>query len=348
MMKREFFLRQFICFWFVTLVLLIITGCASLVDSQEQVKVIATRSTITPSVTMTAVYQPTTTIPSVPTEPKVLPSPATSPTGLSSPALTPIPALSAEMIDAREQLIQELMQTNGNCQLPCWWGIELRQNIETAGQRFTDLRMSGWNVMTSDLSDNDNAMGYIHLGYYDLENSFFCVRISLKLYTVGEKIQFIRVFTERPLRKYGEEEFVRDWDQYFLSAMLQKYGKPTHVYLVPLNIAEPSPPDHALILYYPELGINVSYDFHGNWIEDGMAEVCPNITNAKNIELSLYNPEFADVWGTYLSPPEFYTDPELIGLFNAWTWAVQTGTDIDTFYETYRISENLECVQVSQ
>lgn len=343
-MKNKFLLKWDIILWLAALTVMLITSCVFSDNSQKQTGTTAESVTTTLATQITLI--PPKTI--VTQTPAVITTTLPAQTFASTPTQIPTPIVEQTMLPkVSEQLVQELMRTNGNCQLPCWWGIELGENLQKTGKMFTTLGVGIWRTTISDFGDGGNR-GYIKSGYFDPANLSYNVGISMDFYTVGGEIQFINVLAERPLRQYGEEEFVRDWEQYFLSSILQKYGQPQYVYLVPLNIADPSPPDHALTLYYPDLGINVSYAFYGDWTEDGLAEICFDITNVRNIELSLYNPKLADVWGTYLLPPELYTDPDLAELYSAWTWTTQTGMSIDSFYETYKNPENLDCIQVSQ
>ncbi len=346
-MKNKYYINPAIRFWLLVLMMIFVNNCAISVNPQEQ-----TESTATMPISAIATDQATTATEVTPTEVNTLSTPTmtmkASPTKIPVPSLTPIPTLSIEqeaMLESREQLVQELMQTNGNCQLPCWWGIELEQNIETVGQMFTEHDIPGWNLTNSDIF-NDGLLGYINTGYYEFENFFFYIGISLKFYAIDSKVKYIDVLVERPLHQYGEEELVRDWEKYALSSMLQKYGKPSYVYLIPQSVADPGPPNFVLVLYYPDMGFKFSYQPYMGPSNETQTEFCLNLKNVRQINLSLYNPELADIKVNYLLPPEL--NPEAETYFEQLTWEAQTGMDLDMFYEIYKDSNSPECIQVTQ
>jgi hypothetical protein len=168
----------------------------------------------------------------------------------------------------------------------------------------------------------------------------------MDFYTVNDAVQFIEVSAERPFPQYGEEMFVQDWELYSLGSILQTYNKPPYVYLIPQNVAEPGPANFTLIIYYPEMGINISYQPYETLSNDGDHELCLNLENLQQISLSLYNPEFVDGWVDYLLPASL--NPGAEDYLKQWTWEEQTGTDLDTFYETYKNPSNLGCIQVTR
>lgn len=258
----------------------------------------------------------------------------------SSPTLTPIPTLNSV---EEEVIVQELMATNGGCQLPCWWGFQLGENLGDIGERFTNLGIGPWRVSVSDFS-NDAKRGYIKSGYFDPVISSYDIGISIDFYTITDTVQFIEITVERPLPQYGQEILLRDWERYSLSFILQEYGKPPYVYLVTQNVADSGSPNYILILYYPELGFKFSYQPYETSSNDAQPELCLNLENMQQINLSLYNPEFVDVWIDYLLPPAL--NPGAEDYLDQWAWETQIAIDLDTFYQTYQDPNNFGCVQV--
>jgi hypothetical protein len=74
-------------------------------------------STIAP-VEPTAARESTPTLPHLPSTEHIDGSQTPGPSGLN--ILTPVPTLSSE--DAKT-VVRELLETNGGCRLPCWWGL---------------------------------------------------------------------------------------------------------------------------------------------------------------------------------------------------------------------------------
>lgn len=335
--------KPFVRCWVAICLTAFVVGCANTMPLEETISVATIQVTRKPStaivphttITSTITPIPVNIITTIPTETPILPTI----TSLPLSTLTPVPTLT---FGEREALIQGLMITNGECQLPCWWGIESGDRLGSIGQMFTDFGIPGWNTRTSNLGSS-GLMGSIVVGYYDSSNSIFYVDISLNFYTVDKMVQYIRVSSSRPHSDQGQQEFVRDWQQYFLSSILQNYGKPSQVYLRLRSIADPTPtPIYSLSLLYPEKGISITYNLEGIWLGDNQlhAELCLVMANTNPLELSLFNPQYFEEWGDYFPP---YNDE----LYIQSTWEARTGMDLDTFYQTYQDPNNLECVQIN-
>ena len=127
--------------------------------------------------------------------------------------------------------------------------------------------------------------------------------------------------------------------------MLQRYGKPQHVYLFPQSIADPAPLNFTLVLYYPELGLTFEYMPHNVSDSETQADLCLGLENMRSISFTFYNPEFVHMHPSYLLPPAL--NPEAEEFFKAMTWEGVTGMDLDAFYEIYK-SENPECILVTR
>lgn len=76
---------------------------------------------MTPTRLPSAMPQPTQTATSMPTT-TTMPTEAATSAGFPLPSLTPLPKLQPSERGGR---YAELMTTNANCQLPCWWGLEM-------------------------------------------------------------------------------------------------------------------------------------------------------------------------------------------------------------------------------
>ena len=341
-MNNNFFYR-----WLLMSIIIFVVSCTSPMPLQRQtstvnannilettieMKVVTTQVTITSISTLTATntYTPTATS-----------TPLLSTVTVTIPAtLTPIPTLNSV---EEGILVQEFMATNGGCQLPCWWGFKLGESLESIGEAFITIGIGPWRVAISGFGDG-GEQGYIKLGYFDSASSTYNIGISMDFYATNNIVELIEVTVERPLRQYGEEMLVRDWEKYSLNSILQKYGKPPYVYLIPQNVADLGPSNYVLILYYPDLGFKFSYQPYETSSSDTETELCLNLGNIQQISLSLYNPEFVYMWANYLLPPALNLEAE--DHLNQWTWEAQTGMDLNSFYETYKDPNNLGCIQV--
>lgn len=239
-------------------------------------------------------------------------------------------------------LLQELMTTNEGCQLPCWWGVNIGDTLESIGQTFNGFGMRGWNTRASNLGD-EGLMGSLTTGYYDETEHLLYLGVSLNFHTSTDSLEYVRISVSRPSFKRGELEFANNWQYYFLSSILQEYGKPSQVYLRLRSIADPMPtPIYSLSLLYPEKGISITYNLEGVWLDDNRlhAELCLDMENSNPLELSLFDPQHFEKWADYFPP---YNDE----LYILSTWEAATGMDLDTFYQTFQDSDYLECVQIN-
>jgi hypothetical protein len=348
-MKYKFLSNQFISLWFSLLVLIFVTGCTDAATLQDQPEAPVKTPTHT---VLSTTNQPVVEIDTTPTEIDIPLSPTAtpSPTKKPVPTLQPVSPLSVEqelLLEASAKLAQELMQTNGGCQLPCWWGIELEESLETVNREFDKIfdekfdNDSLFYVSRFKVIDED---GTIRLGYHNPVMSGIDVSITTNFHFVDGQVQFIDVLAERPLRQYGEEKLIRDWENYSISSILQQYGKPPYVYLFPQSIADPGPLNFNLLLYYPELGFKFEYGPFDVSSSETQTELCLDLQNIRQISLSLYNPEFVHLRSNYLLPPAL--NPEAEEFLHAWTWEAITGMDLDMFYELYK-SSNPECIQIT-
>lgn len=317
----------------------LLVGCIALQEPSETFTPPTTSTTETPSIVLptatVTVVTPTNT--PVPTQ-TPLPSLTNTPLPLTLtptllPTFTPVPTLTYE---EEGELLQGLMATNGGCDLPCWWGIRLGDTLTSVGKTFIQRGAAPWRVTTS-----RDKIGYIDLGYYDINTGFDSINTFMQFYAIEGIVQYIKISGSHESLQSGLEEFIRDWEKYHLPTILQMYGTPSLAYLRPGNPMETGPSDYTLLLYYSGLGINISYNFRGAQLGNGIDEVCFTLENVRYIQVYLYNPEFAENWPI----------PQLLGLGHEgdiWLIENELGMDLDTFYETYRDVNNLGCVQVTR
>lgn len=275
-----------------------------------------------------------------PTQPLSMPSPTPSRQPLSTPSpnsemssiQTPVPTL--DMAE-RGELLAQLMKPDPSCMLPCWWQVRLGTPLEEVDSRFRSLRMPGWGIYSSDLGDG-NEMGDLRIGYADpLDQSFYQVDVYVRFYTVQDKVGYIEADVLRPLVDYGLADFQRDWEPFFPGSIMEKLGPPSSLYLLPITEAEPGLVNEVLLLYYPEQGINVSFEFRVFETAQGAKELCLEPDNIRGLKLSLFAPDQMEQWDTYLLPPEPGTDES----YEHYSWKQRTGQDITSLYQALQEPE---------
>lgn len=246
-----------------------------------------------------------------PVPPTINPSPTHT---FVSSTLTPAATLTA---DERQTLLKEMLQTNGGCALPCWWGI-------TPGQ--TD-----WQTV------RNQFIGY---GGFVFEMPHparpFDYSVDLAFDQKDGVVRFINVrggvFTGAT-----SEHFARDWRRYSLDQVLIRYGEPSQVMLQltpPMEAG--SPAGYALDIYYDELGIAVRYLALATY-EEMMIRACPVFDHITGIDLWLQSPEEeASLVGRAIAPDE-------MAYFRPLEEA--TGMSLETFYDTFSNPDIQVCLE---
>lgn len=331
----------------ILFVSLLMSGCTPKEDQLVQGELVeptklATRA---PTVTEILINPTNTTTPiSIQTSESTV-TLTSSPVPTSTPSQTPTAIMVATLTLAERQvLFRELMAANGDCDLPCWWGVELGESLDSVNQRFFDLGMPWLMIKESNQVDSDR-MGVLNVGYIDEDeiHASYRLRVYTEFHELHNAVDYIYIQVDRPNSIQGQQEFIRDWEQYYLSSFLQRYGKPTQVYFRIRSVADPmDPPQFSTSLLYLEEGLAITYHIKGAWLhdQDAQAELCLDIENVQAIELSLFNPEGFDRWGYQFAP---YHDE----LYEPLTWEAEFGIALDTFYETYQQPENLNCLVLS-
>jgi WD40 repeat protein len=180
--------------------------------------------------------------------------------------------------------ITEMLTTNGDCQLPCWWGI-------TPGKTSIPDALNIINQFDSEIHG-------LHKGWIDTDiNAPLDIspigEIRADLYQENETIQQIEVYAF-------------DWPGYRLSQVLTMYGEPDEVMIHSYKSEPVSYPTFQLALIYSTKGFVVYY---------GAGEFTAKYEGEDNIgclgqapKLYLYTPNkdlthdelYGDVFGFYL------------------------------------------------
>lgn len=326
---------QTISQWFSLLLLMsVVASCSSFMESIP-----------TPSLV-------TNTLPiSSPSRTKTKPPTLTaSPTGTPTTAftLTTAPTLTAE--DARKRLL-DVLANNGDCRLPCLWGIvpgkstyQEAQNIllplssiappETIYFEPTPLRGVLGGTITPLYLDGDlrlNArIGYLYSNDGIVSNLDFRVREE-------------RIVSDTNGNLYGEpifdfSPFTKRVEYYSLSHVLSEQGIPASAFIegAGLSFSHPIIPGKLdIVLLYPDQGIWIDYTLVGNYAGDAIRG-CP--TNA-HIQMKLYPPGDPDSFFTFLDQTDWGK------IKNGYKPLEEaTSMSLEQFYETFRNSSD-QCIE---
>jgi len=312
----------------VLLFVTVVTGCAQ-----------STGSTITSSATapvLLASASPTETMP-----PTITPTT----TGTPTPTFTPTTILTLPAEDARNRLL-ELLANNGDCRLPCLWGVTPGQsNYQEARTILMPLSSIADNIYFDQPKVNGILLGAISpfyvegdldlntrvASYYYNDNSFVS-RIAFRVQE--EKVvpdprdpSGKSWLSKTPI--YDSLTFGKRVEYYSLSHILSEQGKPDSV-MIYIPRAEGYPIVAGVLdaaLLYPKQGIWIDYTMSMH-MNGTIMKGCP--ANA-HIEMQLYpsgNPE------SFFSLLEKTDWGRIKGGYKS--LAEATSMSVEQFYETFR------------
>ena len=266
---------------------------------------------------------PSTISAASPTAP-ITPTATPAATSLASPSipptstLTPIPTLPPEQAQA---LILDLLQNNGGCRLPCFWGI-------TPGE--TTLRDAY--AFLSSLSS------YIHATFEGAGNEGLIVRYPVpKEISTSESMSLILDATGGIVENIWADATIS------LSKLLTDYGKPAEVRIVVSTYMSP-PYDVNMGIYYPEQHILAIYhDGYSKLSPSGNIIACFDENDEwdfNNIRLISWSPGISLAW-------------EDFDLFSGWptpqpNFEDAIGMGLETFYQTYKDPNKKPCFETPE
>lgn len=331
-MPNLFIFKPHHCVWFLFFYVMTLTSCGS--PEEQESTPIAIPQTPTPigitqvpqtaviSVTNTAI--PTFANTSTPTV--ILSSTPTSIPPTITPTITPIPTLS---VQGEGVLLSELMASNGDCEIPCWWGITPGQtNAQAARDMFASQGIDDW---VPSLRTYLMSLGYPHG-----DSPYYSGDVSMRFGVEDGLIQFIDVTGNR---RQGEDGylFTRDWQQYSLAEMLNFFGIPSYVTLTAEIPADAGPHYYKLGVSYASLGIEIHYIIAPLALNYGKEQICSDFEYVNFIRLILYPPDqAADIpVGIIPNSLDVYT-----------SWETETGSNLEAFYEMFRDMNHPLCIEI--
>jgi len=273
---------------------------------------------ILPSATPTRLPSP---VPST-----LIPSPTHTP---APPPITPRPTRTAE---EEQAFVREMLETNGGCELPCWWGITPGKTTWQEVRERLGFYYDGGISRPSGMRYHETAYGDVL--YPPPPPYGYSIYIG---FTERDGIvQSIEVFADALHTKFPQR-FAQDWHRYSLDQVLTRYGEPSQVMLELWPNPPAPPPYYQLFVFYEHRGILIAYD--GLAVVNETAQVCPGrLEEVLSIEMWLQSPDrgipllqMAD-----LDPAE---QAQMLPLEEA------TGMDVQTFYETFRQAGTGACLE---
>jgi hypothetical protein len=188
-------------------------------------------------------------------------SPPPTATTTSTPTQTAIPTLSTE---SAYILLQDLLQNNNGCELPCFWGITPRvSTLQDAQKIIAPLRGIAYRDTISIVE-----AGIIEFDYLQADDIHLFLDVRFVPHTGDTTIETIHIRASA-LQKvengyievYKSTAFAENLSRYTLTTILQTYGIPAQLSIyVENNPFEWSSPDFfTVFLLYPESGLFFQY-----------------------------------------------------------------------------------------
>lgn len=216
------------------IIAVILSGCGQEIN---QATIQATHtSSVTATATMTASPIPPTQTPTI--------TPSITPTWTPTlkPSLSPMPTLPTEMARA---YVLGLLEDNGGCQLPCWWGLTPGETDWDVAEQF----LASFSSRMATYRDSPMAQDfYAYSLIYYLPQPQFPSYAGIRLTIRAERIAQVNI------------SGIKGANAYQIRSMLKRYGQPDSVWIGATTSM--MPPDWKsgfhLVLYYDE-GIFASY-----------------------------------------------------------------------------------------
>ena len=254
--------------WLVMVLCIILAGC-------NASSILPAKSTEIPSFGF--IPSATVVMDTPPASPTDIPASSTSSVPTQTPILTPAPTLTA---NEEVALVAKMLQDNGGCRLPCWWGFTPGEtSLQTTKVFFAALgkEIRPWHF---EGSENYNV-------YFDLSEHF-----QDQFYSGKDVLTRIGIRALPPVHNdeylYGDAQFVAAWEAYLLPQLLTEYGPPAQIWVyVGAQTAPWAPFD--LLLFYPEQGILARYEAPAIW-GDAVFRMCQY---QMTIDLHLWSPQYS-------------------------------------------------------
>ena len=241
------------------------------------------------------------------------PRPSPTQTMTEAHTITPLPSLT---IGESQEKVMELFETNGGCNLPCWWGITPGETTWEIAQN--EIQSFSLDLLSSDFGAPPETV--IYSAYFKIPEDLYVRGFTTQAFFVREdNIEFIYA---HPI---GTEN-------YLLPQLLSKYGPPTEVLIRTFKEPREGILPFYLVLFYEDDGFMVSYQIDAS-ISGANIHSCPTIQQPA---VWLWNPD------NNLSPRNI---SELnMSRFNSDEFGFYTsledaaGLDIVTFYNIFKTS----------
>ena len=279
--------------------------------AQLQITEIVTPTEALESTRLTEVPPTKTATPTMTHEPTKTPKPTETATLSVTPTVTAT-RLSVDQL----RLLRQLLVPDEKCQLPCWWGL----NIKIDGKEDVAQFMVAQQVER--YLESSEFPQYSYAGFRYDANPVTDVDIT---FFSDPTLRKIRISLRPPREENARTQFYQDWSAFYTPGNFIEYvGKPDIVMLSTFGAHEP---EAEIILLYESLGMEMRYEIRNVQIlTNGQLQICLLEEQMRNVHLFILDTDHMDPndSGLALYHPERYEGRE---------WETRTGTSLEHFYE---------------
>ena len=184
-----------------------------------------------------------------------IPRPVTLAPPLQALIVTPTPLLpEASVLES----ILALYETNGNCELPCWWGV------------------APGRTHASQVIEQLGPLGHIYITEMSKNSSLyeFTSRVPVDLEPLGWMGARIFVENDLVIAVATNSRWVKRLFDHSLPGLLQTFGEPDEIWIKPGIVPYPGLSHLEMILFYPYQGIMVRISGEAS-DREGYLRICP-------------------------------------------------------------------------
>lgn len=264
-----------------------------------------------------------------------LPTRTASPTVVPpTPTITPPPTLNPEQ---REEAVRDLLQTNGSCALPCWWGI-------TPGKttwRETEDFLQNLGAVISVYPEESDPIFYETNGL-DFIEEYIMNRV--RFYEGDGVVKSIEVHGYGLTGNTDPDDFEEVWSQFAPEEIIAEYGTPTRVWVESNSTVSEGRPGptmpYSLWIFYDHVGILVRYS--GKVPFQETYRMCPTFQPEGDLQpfIDLYlRAEDHNIPLERLSDHQFISEESINSLEEA------AGISLEEFAELYSQPVQVPCFE---
>jgi hypothetical protein len=218
--------------------------------------------------------------------------------------------------------VENLLQNNAGCQLPCWWGLTPGKTTLAEAQHYLE------------------SFAYL-LGITDDPNGYQIAGLQIPFpEDMGGVEPYWFIFRDGILEGISNIYFYKLTTSYNLVEMLNTYGQPDDILVSAYY--EPRYSDYMthVAMFYLKKGIMLEYYDSGGELTGGKKKICPQIATYPYINLwvpslNLTLDEAAKQYLDTMNWPTYRTLQDAAGM------------NVETFYKTFKDVNNTTCLELS-